>query len=84
MLPFTPVSCANWAIIAYEAATSCLDSALLGNDWVTLDQLQDSPFDKIIKGETRIQALYEDERVIVFPASRPIANIHYIVLSKNL
>jgi histidine triad (HIT) family protein len=51
---------------------------------VTLEQLRDSPFDKIIKGEARVQAIFEDEKVVVFPSKRPCANVHFIVLAKSL
>lgn len=50
---------------------------------VTLEQLQDSPFDKIIKGQLQVQAVFEDERVIVFPSKRPCARVHLIVLAKS-
>ena len=51
---------------------------------MTLDQLQDSPFDKVIKGTERVQAVYEDEKVIVFPSKHPCAQTHLIVLAKSL
>ena len=51
---------------------------------MTLEQLHDSPFDKIIKGESRVQVLFEDDKVIAFPAKSPCANIHFIVLAKSL
>lgn len=51
---------------------------------MTLEQLKDSPFDKIIKGDSRVQVLFEDERVIAFPSKNPCANIHFIVLAKSL
>ena len=38
-MPFS-VACSNWAIIADEAAMSCLDPALLGNQWVSPEELQ--------------------------------------------
>ena len=52
---------------------------------LTLEQLRDSPFDKIIKGEEHAsQVLFEDERVIAFPSKRPCAMTHFIVLAKTL
>lgn len=50
---------------------------------LTLDQLKDSPFDKIIKGEKQVQALFEDEKVIVFPSKSPCAHVDFIVLAKT-
>lgn len=49
-----------------------------------MDQLQDSPFDRIIKRIDSVQAIYEDEKVIVFPSKRPCAKVHLIVLAKTL
>ena len=51
---------------------------------MTLEQLRDSPFDKIIKGESRVQVLFEDDKVIAFPAKTQCTNIHFIVLAKSL
>ena len=48
-----------------------------------MDQLKDSPFDKIIKGEEQVQALFEDEKVIVFPSKSPCAQVDFIVLAKT-
>ena len=51
---------------------------------VTLDQLRDSPFDKIIKGTDRVDpVLFEDDKVIVFNSKRPCAAKHIIVLAKQ-
>ena len=50
---------------------------------VTLEQLADSPFDKIIKGQMEVEVIYQDDKVIVFPAKNPCATTHFIVLAKS-
>ena len=41
-------------------------------------------YDKIIKGENRVEAIVEDERVIVFASPEPMAKVHFICLAKRL
>lgn len=51
---------------------------------VSLDQLEDTPYDRIIKGQRDgIQVVYEDEHALAFLAQKPVAQTHVIVLDKS-